>query len=116
MQSLVQTSQRKFKYPFLLVFDTLLNSIPLSGLTITHVERVRGYICAKVQRRLFLSNAEMTFVVQVLRENLTLVRMESEWSSGLPSRFARQHEKMSKKIAEVLASNLESRIVGEDNS
>jgi hypothetical protein len=106
MKSLYQSTQSRFGYPFFQVFDTLVNLIPGAGLRITHIDRTAGCITAQTGGFVPFSAAEVTFVVQVLRKDVTIVRMETALRPAMLLRSPDRHKQIFEQTVSALSLRL----------
>ncbi len=103
----LQTQQR-FPYDYDKVFDSLVEIIPISGLSLKSQDKTIGRIAAKTGMSLFSYGENITVIVEKIDETSAMVSLESSLKVGMNLGGAHRHAKNFDKIIANLGSRLKT--------
>ncbi len=98
----LQTQQR-FPYDYDKVFDSLVEIIPNSGLSLKSQDKTIGRITAKTGMSLFSYEENITVIVEKTDETSAMVSLESSLKVGMNLGGAHRHQRISIKLSQILA-------------
>lgn len=104
-----QATQQKFPFSYEAVFNGLAKVIPSVGMSVKSQDKVIGRITASTGMSLFSWGENMTFIVEKIDENTTIIGIESSLKFGANIAGAHRHQKNFDKIITALSQDLQQK-------
>ena len=102
-----QSTQQKVPFSYEQTFDCLTRAIPAAGLAVKTADKLLGRITASAGMSLFSWGENLTFVVEKISPDLTLVAIESSLKFGANIAGAHRHQKNFNSVMSSLSEELQ---------
>jgi hypothetical protein len=102
-----QSTQQKVPFPFDRTFDCLTHAISAAGLSVKSADKILGRITASAGMSLFSWGENLTFIVEKIDGESTLIFIESSLKFGANIAGAHRHQKNFNQVMAALSLELQ---------